>query len=221
MPHDAANAVTASAGSVDPRGDRCVGSGASPEDLATAFERAWRLLWYVAGAVLGDRDGIEDVLQDSVMVALRRLDEFDPDSCWEAWLSTIVRYTALNRARGLTRRRTHASDALDSLAGNDGGATAADGRGGGPADPRGGVRPDQVDLDDHMVRALGTLGETARACLLLHVLGGLPYREIARVLDIPEGTAMSHVSRARSRLRMTLAADGHDPVTAPPSGGGP
>lgn len=185
---------------------------ATPEQLAAAYERSWRLLWYVAGGVLGGRDGVEDVLQDAVMVALRRLDEFDPATSWEPWLVTIVRYTALNHARRAGRRRARGSDALRGVAASS--VRAADGRGvrpgqdrRGAATARGELRGDQDHLDDEMVRALGELGETARACLLLHVLGGLAHREVARVLDIPEGTAMSHVSRARMRLRTALGED--------------
>ena len=48
--------------------------------------------------------------------------------------------------------------------------------------------------------------ETARACLLLRTLQDMPYREIALALDIAEGTAMSHVHRARMAMRERLAA---------------
>jgi RNA polymerase sigma-70 factor (ECF subfamily) len=52
---------------------------------------------------------------------------------------------------------------------------------------------------------LGDVGEVARACLLLRTLEGLEYAEISRLLEIPEGTAMSHVHRTRRYLRDRLA----------------
>ena len=56
-----------------------------------------------------------------------------------------------------------------------------------------------------MLGALGRLEETARACLLLRVVLDLPYQEISRSLGIPQGTAMSHVHRARRAMASLLA----------------
>ena len=52
-----------------------------------------------------------------------------------------------------------------------------------------------------MVRALQTLSDEARCCLLLKVVQQLSYAEIAVLLQIPAGTAMSHVHRAKKALR--------------------
>ena len=59
-------------------------------------------------------------------------------------------------------------------------------------------------FDDRVLAGLNTLEETARACLLLRTLLDMPYREISLALDIPQGTAMSHVYRARRQLRERL-----------------
>ena len=64
---------------------------------------------------------------------------------------------------------------------------------------------DQGAFDDGVLRALSSLDETARACLLLRTLLDLPYRDISLALGIPEGTAMSHVHRARGILRRKLS----------------
>jgi len=53
-------------------------------------------------------------------------------------------------------------------------------------------------------RALATLSEELRVTLVLHDVEGLEYREIASVLDIPVGTVMSRIFRARRRLRPVL-----------------
>jgi len=62
----------------------------------------------------------------------------------------------------------------------------------------------QQEFDDEIVQALGELSATARACMLLRTVENLTYRDIARILDIPEGTAMSHVHRTRTLLRRKL-----------------
>ena len=64
----------------------------------------------------------------------------------------------------------------------------------------------QDAFDDQVQGALGTLEEVPRACLLLKVVMELGYREIGRLLDIPEGTAMSHVHRSRKRMKAQLWA---------------
>ena len=63
---------------------------------------------------------------------------------------------------------------------------------------------DRAGLSDPMVRALGQLEETSRACLLLKVIEGLSFAEIAKLLDIPINTAMSHAHRARQTLAKAL-----------------
>ena len=54
--------------------------------------------------------------------------------------------------------------------------------------------------------ALEELSEEARCCLLLRIVEDLAYSEIAQLLAIPEGTAMSHVHRAKATLRRRLAS---------------
>jgi RNA polymerase sigma-70 factor (ECF subfamily) len=54
------------------------------------------------------------------------------------------------------------------------------------------------------MHALEQVGDVARACLLLRTIESLDYRQIAQLLEIPEGTAMSHVHRARRLLRGQL-----------------
>ena len=64
----------------------------------------------------------------------------------------------------------------------------------------GDILPDQTGLDDTVLNGLNGLHETQRTCLLLRTVLELPYREIGMMLDIPKGTAMSHVHRARQQL---------------------
>jgi RNA polymerase sigma-70 factor (ECF subfamily) len=61
-------------------------------------------------------------------------------------------------------------------------------------------------LDEELARALRALSPAERLVLLLRAVGELSYREISRVLAIPEGTAMSHLFRARKRLRILLSS---------------
>lgn len=165
------------------------------------MEGARRKLWWVAASVLGRREQADDVLQDAAMIALGKLDEFDPSTSFEAWMAQVVRYVALNAARKQARRSAlaapgstepQASEPLPKVrVGLDGSV------------PR-----DQAVFDDGVVRALAELPEIARACLLLRAVEGLSYKEISVLLSVPEGTAMSHVHRARTSMRRSLGGEG-------------
>ena len=73
---------------------------------------------------------------------------------------------------------------------------------------------------DAVLRSLAALEENARACLLMRTVLGLSYAEIARTLSIPEGTAMSHVHRARKAMRDQLkSGQSSDPRESKPRGG--
>lgn len=177
-----------------------------PADFARLYQTHWKALWCVAVGVLGDRTLAQDVVQQAAVVGLERLETFDPDTSFTAWMMQIVRNIALNEGRKRGRRRTGLAD-TELL---DGGrATSGRGEGGvetstGALTGRGQVMPGTEPFDDELLRALHTLDETARGCLLMRVVLNMPYKEIALALDVPEGTAASHVHRARTTLRSML-----------------
>ena len=179
----------------------------SPEEFAVRFQDSARVLWTVAAGILGDGSQVEDVLQEAAVIALGKLDQFEVGTHFAAWMGRVVRFVALNHARRGQRRRTVAVEPealeVESGAGGPAGFPAA-----GDAERlltgRGELRPDQEQFDDRVVAALDELKPYARACLLLKVVAGLDYQHIARVLEVPAGTAMSHVHRARRLLRERL-----------------
>jgi RNA polymerase sigma-70 factor (ECF subfamily) len=160
-------------------------------------------LWLIAAAVLGQRSDADDVLQEAAMIGLRKIGEFDPATNFAAWMGGIVRNVARNHARKRVRRQTTPSDpqSIDQSR-----VARPDGEQGPEFDRRGRITPEQAAFDDRVMHALDGLEDTARACLLLRTLRNLPYREISALLGIPEGTAMSHVHRARQFLRQRLSA---------------
>lgn len=131
------------------------------------------------------------------MIALSKLDDFTRGTSFLAWMSSIVRFVALNHRRRLQRHDTA------PLAGAD--VKSQPSVEVMPITSQGHVARDQGSFDDAVLLALSRLEPVARACLLLRAVTELPYREIALALDIPEGTAMSHVHRARHAMRTALA----------------
>jgi RNA polymerase sigma-70 factor (ECF subfamily) len=102
-----------------------------------------------------------------------------------AWLYTILTNLNRNRLRSLARRPT-----MQSIDDND----APDAAG-----PEAGGR----DIE----RALAALVEDQRTVLLLVVLEGLTYREVAEVQGVPIGTVMSRLARARMQIKAYLAGE--------------
>jgi RNA polymerase sigma-70 factor (ECF subfamily) len=200
MPEDATETAAGSLVPVRPGP-----GGLAGDEFARRFQESSRVLWTIAAGVLGEPGRAEDVLQEACVIALHKLEQFEPGTSFVAWMGTIVRNVARNEARKGVRRATRPM-APDELAaelptnGPDPGAPAV-------VDGLGELVTGHEAFDDDLARALGELRPIQRAALLLRTLRGLDYAEISRVLDIPEGTAMSHVHRARQALRRRLTED--------------
>ena len=140
-----------------------------------------------ARALARDADIADDLVQDTLVRALRSERLFLGGDV-RSWLYTILTNLNRNRLRSLSRRPLHSpleeNDAPD-LAG-----------------PEAGSR----DIE----RALATLVEDQRNALLLVVLEGLSYREVAEVQGVPIGTVMSRLARARVQIKGFL--DGERPA---------
>jgi len=177
----------------------------TPEQFAARFEESRRTLWFIAAAILGDRTQAHDVVQEAASIGIGKLDEFDPQTSFTAWMGQIVRFVALNDARRRSRQKASLAELGAGTSGTGRGVGQQGGSGWGLA----GTGTDEL-FDARVAAELRALEETARACLVLRVVRGLSYREISRALDIPEGTAMSHVHRARQAMRSRLGGTGPD-----------
>jgi len=175
-------------------------------EFAARLKESYRVLWIIAVGILRDPDLAEDAVQEAAIIGLQKREQFTQGTSFTAWMGQMVRNVSLNSFRKEKRRRTTSIDTeglVDELRGGGSGLPAlrigADGA----------LPPGQRHFDDRLMKALATLSETARTCLLLRTIEELEYSEISRLLSIPEGTAMSHVHRTRTFLREQLA----DPAT--------
>lgn len=177
----------------------------TPEEFAECFQDSARKLWCLAAAVTGDRSVAEDVLQDAALVGLQKLDSFRPGTRFDAWMAQIVRYTALNQSRRNRSRPRSLSEAAAAGAEPAAAPARSPAPPGPPAPGAAAWNPDH--FDERVARALAALKEVPRTCLLLKTVMELEYREIAALLGLAEGTAMSHVHRARGKMRHMLGDD--------------
>ncbi|MBM4062784.1 MAG: RNA polymerase sigma factor [Planctomycetes bacterium] len=175
------------------------GSVLGSDEFVAAFTRHGRALWVIASAWVGRGDAA-DLVQEAARVAWERRQQFEPGTQERAWLAQIVRNVGANWRRQ-RRPEPRPDEQFADVA-----ARAAP----APAWP---FDADRHGLSDELARALGALPEVARACLLLQVVLGHSFAEIATMLEIPENTASSHARRARLQLRAALEAN--EPARAP------
>lgn len=167
----------------------------------TAFERyvlpEIEVLLRVANSLTRNHAEAEDLVQDTLLRAYRGIGGFDGRHP-RAWLLTILRNTHINRNR---RRRPELL--RDPDAATDRMITAAS------AERTDAGIDDQIDVE--IIHALSSLDEPFRRAVELVDIDGLTYAEAAEVLDVPVGTVMSRLHRARSRIRDRLDEVGFDP----------
>ena len=144
-------------------------------------------LYRMAYRLLGDRFEAEDAVQDAFRSAWNSRERFDRERGERVWLATILRRRVADRWR---RRRLPSITAGDGLLDVEGPATD----------------PTDHEYTDETQQALDRLPSELRETLLLVVVGELTHQETAHLLDIPLGTVLSRVARARKRLREYLRA---------------
>jgi RNA polymerase sigma-70 factor (ECF subfamily) len=157
-------------------------------------------LYGYACRALNQAETVPDALQEVVLTAWREFPRFVPGTNFRAWVFRIMVNTVFNfNKRGARERIVSDADAaLDVEAILEHEAEWAL-----ILEDPGRLRE---LLDERLVHALDALGANERQCLLLCLFQGFSYKEIAGMLDIPLGTVMSHVHRARMKLRERLAS---------------
>ncbi len=158
------------------------GPAIADHDIAAHVPRLRRY----ATALVGNRYDADDLVQDCVEKALANRHALRDPSRLGGWLMSILHNLHISVLRG--RRRRGAEVPVEDLA--DDLALSA-------------PPTDRAEVRD-FVRAFGQLTEEHRAVLLLTGMEGLSYREAAEVLELPIGTVMSRLARARERLRVLL-----------------
>lgn len=149
---------------------------------------------------LGNPDDAEDAVQDAMLSAFRHLAQFDGRSQMSTWLTAILRNAVLMQIR----RRPRGQMPLVSDNTEDGKLALSETL----ADPR--PTPDQV-LENrqlrHLLRRLrNTLPRHQQAVLNLRTQDDFSIKEVAKALDIPEGTVKAQLARGRASLRERLHA---------------
>lgn len=171
------------------RGDRSAFDVLFHRYRDTAYRVAYRLLGHPEDAL--------DAVQDGFIKALAHLRGFEHRCSFKTWLLRVVSNAALDLGRQ-RRRRDELSAAVLASATPDTGVTPDH------ADPL--RAAEEADLREALALALAELPAAQRRTFVLHVDGGLSYREVAEAMGVSIGTVMSRLYYARQKLKGLLAA---------------
>lgn len=186
-------------------------------DLPRGFEclvnRYHRRFYVLALRMLNSGSDAEEVTQDTFVRAYRALAGYPPERIralrLDAWLYRIL----LNLTRNRVQARPAPTLSLDDPEGEPTYTVPA----GAETDPEDAlVRREDANT---LARALGRLPFHMRAAVILRHVQGHTYREIAALLDQPEGTVKAHVHRG-TRLLRVMVADEFAPRASTPTRGG-
>ncbi len=158
------------------------------------------VMYRVAMSLTRNRADAEDLVQDTMLRAFRAIERFD-GRYPRAWLLTILRNAQLNRVRRKRPELLRDPDTtMERVADTSDSATDVEGA--------------VVDatFDARVEESYRRLPDKFRSVVELVDLGSLTYQEAADVLDVPVGTVMSRLHRARNRIKKDLEKAG---ITSP------
>lgn len=140
--------------------------------------------------MLKNEEDAHDAAQDTLVKVLRNLHRYDPQRRFSTWAFGIARNTCIDEHRRRTRRAwDEPGDVVDP----------------GPTPLHEAARHQQAD---QLTTALEQLPPMYREILVLYHFEHLKYAEIAETLDLPMGTVMNRIFRARKKLRAVYESQG-------------
>ena len=171
---------------------RAASAAARREALARDVLEYVDPLFATAMRLSRQRQDAEDLVQDTLVKALRFAERFEQGTNLKAWLYTILHNTWRNRVRDRAREGVQVdSELVEQEASRPDGPSVFD-------------TPERIllrsTLDADLQEALAAIPEAFREAVWLRDVEEFSYAEIAQMLDVPIGTVMSRISRGRRLL---------------------
>ena len=160
------------------------------------FQRRSPSIWQMAYLLLHSADAAEDVVQETFTQALEHVGDFRGEAEPRSWLSAI----ALNACRRMIRKKITGVVSAEPAKLEQGQPMST---------PRRGVLTSLLrrETNRRLALALGFLTEAQREVFVLHYVEGLPYEEIAKLLETTAAAARALSQRARNLLQEKLKGD--------------
>lgn len=170
----------------------------SPMSVQTLIDSHYESLYRYAYRLSGRVTDADDLTQDTFSKALTQLPQLRNPERVKSWLFSILRNAYLHRIRDEKRHRYHSLESVGDIADED--------------------IELPTDVDPKVLQtALNELDEVFRTPLILFYFDDFSYRDIAEQMDLPIGTVMSRLARAKAYLRTRLAPH-YEPELADPRG---
>ena len=151
--------------------------------------------------MMGDEQDAADMAQEALVRAWRALGSYKGQSRFSTWLYRVTCNVCLDELR--KRKKERVQSLLEM---QEAGVELVD-----PGQtPEMAVEREQTKRE--LSEAIGQLSQEHRAALVLRDVHGLPYEEIAEILDVNLNTVKSRISRARAALRAILSETRNFPV---------
>ena len=155
--------------------------------------RHWRKVFNIAYKFVGKSDKAEDLTQDIFLKIYKSLDTFDRRANFQTWLFSISRNLCIDHYRTIRREREVIDHRVDTTE-----VWHADTRRNAYGDLE---HKERVEL---LRSALKQLAPTLRKAVIMRDLKEMTYHEIAKILNVPEGTIKSRINRGRTELTRQL-----------------
>ena len=155
--------------------------------------RHWRKVFNIAYKFVGKSDKAEDLTQDIFLKIYKSLDTFDRRANFQTWLFSISRNLCIDHYRTIRREREVIDHRVDTTE-----VWHADTRRNAYGDLE---HKERVKL---LRSALKQLAPTLRKAVIMRDLKEMTYHEIAKALNVPEGTIKSRINRGRTELTRQL-----------------
>ena len=162
----------------------------SVDELSMILPALLPRLWRFAARLARDPHDAEDLVQRACVRALERRQQLQPGTAPLSWMYSIMHSVWLNEVRARRIRSRAGMEWNDEVADSI-------------PDPSG-ASPEMDTLHRQVIAAVERLPDAQRTVMLLVAVEGLSYREAAEVLDVPVGTVMSRLARARLTIGETF-----------------
>ena len=179
---------------------RCVsGDAAAWQEIVQQYNRR---IYNICYRFSGSADDAADLTQEVFIKMYRTLSTYDTTrASFMTWVTTVTRNLLVDHFR--KGKYDRVTDSLDATIGNqEDGLTLTDQLEDSSASPETRVRSQEIQKLVH--EALRRLSPELREAVILRDLQDLDYKDIAKVLNVPEGTVKSRINRGRTELARLL-----------------
>jgi RNA polymerase sigma-70 factor (ECF subfamily) len=147
-----------------------------------------------------DKSQVDDIFSQAMLTAWEKRNSFKDGTNFRAWVYKIITFKCFNNNKKEAKNIIHFEDLGENYDSED---------------PSTEPYPKNMenwlqDCDEAIPEALNHLNEKERACFLLRTMEELSYKEISDATDLPMGTVMTHLHRARKKLKNKLMDFAHE-----------